>query len=645
MPLGGNPAEPESNNVERETPSVDRFIGFGSNSSSQILDVTSKEISNARKSVSSTETCTELSSTCRNAYATKTGLSESDLLDIQGHAAVARSIKSRLKNILFWLPFQPKLVTVQTVHLFGNSKTSTIASSNHHLSTTSRSRTSPKVRFSPDVLEQYKMKGDVAGKERSVKRTTKKPRNTPKKVVDDDGRIIYNPTECDSDSNSDTSVNIYDCEPCCLRKRHYPETMTIQPVLSLNYRVQVENFMDSLETAGYYLEGNTKTIDGALEPFRLSLKHPLTSNGNNLAAKIWLFTYSLRTVFGTREKPTLPEFDNLLKQFQLLGKECEKTCIYMRTFESRFDDFDKKVLQFVSKTAGRFKMKLNVDMYRVKERGSYQRKVLELSQRKIPEENLLIQFRGDWYENESQWDDFARYALHFKIKILLGLVDEVLRGLQVVQSQMRFLLEDVVAGKFEAEDRHIFKVLELMDKVINFFLTSVETTATHERELRQVIRTFAKDTIDFVRKTNFTIWKVFELRDTTQLCFTYITQTYKNTCNFEDYRPTAIYTNTSSKFLFCGDWKLNRFLFQPEDFYRADFRRTLQMFYVSSSKCQFILKHLPGNLPPLNLGPIMTNWTTFSIPLKPIVTLPPINANKYTLFYSSTIFGTEKSSD
>ena len=314
--------------------------------------------------------------------------------------------------------------------------------------------------------------------------------------------------------------------------------------------------------------------------------NPVTEGLNCPASKIWIFTYALTTLFHDGQ-PTTEEFQQLVRHFYSIGQDCEQVCDYVMAYAEIQLELEERIVRLLSKILLRLRIRFRAGK-KNRTKNIWRRRVLKLSQKtkKIRDNNIAINMGGIWNEPDLKWGNFKGYPLSFRIQALESLLNDVEQSIKVLHSQFRFLTEDVKAGKFEEEDIHIVNLLVVMDSVLKFFVNSKETTMTHEKNLRQVVRSFVRDTFDFFHTAHFAVAKALELRDTMQLCHAYICKNYRSTV-----ASFKTLDKEYSGLQRCCDWVLRRlYEYKEEDFFRTPFQRVLQMFYVSSGKALIMLK-------------------------------------------------------
>ena len=143
-----------------------------------------------------------------------------------------------------------------------------------------------------------------------------------------------------------------------------------------------------------------------------------------------------------------------------------------------------------------------------------------------------------------KWEDLNRQSKDYRINLLKSLLTQTQSQLVTVNTQMRFLVEDVFAGRFDEPDPHFLTSLAVMDKLIRKFIGSNQTTDAHLDKLIGVVKGLVEDTNGFVIHGHALIRKIVELRDMIQLAFRYLEDEY--TLNIEGFIPSTVDMFTNS---------------------------------------------------------------------------------------------------
>ncbi len=133
--------------------------------------------------------------------------------------------------------------------------------------------------------------------------------------------------------------------------------------------------------------------------------------------------------------------------------------------------------------------------------------------------------------------------LNFQTKrVRLNLLKSILVHVQVqvvsINTQMRFLVEDVFNGRYEQDDPHFLTCCQAIDGLIRKFVRSNQTTDQHLDNLMQVIEYLMEDVQAFIARGYGLIAKIVELRDMVHLAFLYLEAEYA--LNVKGFIPSKI---------------------------------------------------------------------------------------------------------
>ncbi|ODN00398.1 hypothetical protein Ocin01_06283 [Orchesella cincta] len=425
-----------------------------------------------------------------------------------------------------------------------------------------RSRKRKKVAFPEEVMEHYHQKGDVAGKDRFVpvaKQAFKGIASTKKRRLS----AVYTSFSVKSTEFLPRMERIEDyskCEHCCERhcvhcdcfKRHKakPDLTNL-----------MEGYLCDLNGASLFLHGHaTRTFESAMSTLEFFRPQPnnrssypnMTSSYSKyqlgvLSASVWMFGYSLRQIIQisgvnseTYNKTTIPSeigFRKLLEQFAAMSLAVEEGVKVVLQHSHNFYHFCKecvrilKVLQI--HVSFRCDIKIRLPIRRgdglevdqsLKKRDIVKQKAVEVM---VAREN---QAEGEAEQQaELEWKKFGELTGQEKFYAMKHLLNVTLDGMNLVQTQLRFLIDDIVDSvKDVAEADLLFILADMYDRVK--FLENVGNRSSTKAEMNQISRLmteFCKDFQTFVDFGQHIMKRYIEFRDMMHLTYIFLTRGLK----------------------------------------------------------------------------------------------------------------------
>ncbi|CAL8072622.1 unnamed protein product [Orchesella dallaii] len=476
------------------------------------------------------------------------------------------------------------------------------------------------VAFPEEVLEQYQQKGDVAGKDRFV-------------PVAKQGYRGIAPTKKRRLSAVYTSFSVRSAE-------FLPRVERIEKKPKPDLTNVMEGYLCDLNGASLFLHGHaTRTFESAMSTLEFTKLHSHSGAVSSasaqiytnyskyqmgvLSASVWIFSYSLRQIIEMSNqnseafnKTTIPSeiaFRKLLEQFAAMCLAVEEGVKVVLQHSYNFYNFCKecvrilKVLQIYVK----FRCEIKIRMPLKRGDGLEIDDLLskkDIVKQKAAEVMVSREVQGDEDQElpkEAEWKKFEELTGPEKFHSLKNLLNVTLDGMNLVQTQLRFLTDDIVDSvKDIAEADLLFILADMYDRIK--FLENVGNKNSTKAEMNQISRLmteFCKDFQTFVDFGQHIIKRYLEFRDMMHLSYTFLTRGLKLEMLTEMVPGNTFKKKRRLKGC-CGCGRKNRKRlatnyqpkYDPNDFFRVSYRDAITAHAVVFAN-NFSIKLMAGHDP------------------------------------------------
>lgn len=401
----------------------------------------------------------------------------------------------------------------------------------------------------------------------------------------------------------------------------------------------MEGYLSDLNVASLFLHGHaTRTFESALSTLEFvrmrtisfsNIKQTLHRNSNYarsrlgiLSSAVWILGYCIRSIVkvavdrsSADNATVLPSEQGLRKvieQFAGLCLLCSEGIKVILQYSYNFYNFCNECIRILQVLQIHVGFRAEFNLSPPLKRGDGLQLIRTLKKRDIVKLNAIVVQVGktsdqpptagegdEEDDKEVEWTQFEKLSGNEKVYCLRDLMNQVSEGLTIVQTQLRFLLDDIVDSvKDVTEADLLFIFADMYDRIK--FLENIGTSSIKPEleQIRILMTEFCRDFQIFIELAQQIMKRFMELRDTIHV-------TYEFLCNglklemLGEMVPSTMFKRKRSVPVWCGGGANHKrklgTRFQPKynflDFFRIHYTDLVKGNYeIQGSKYFFRLE-------------------------------------------------------
>jgi len=353
------------------------------------------------------------------------------------------------------------------------------------------------------------------------------------------------------------------------------------------------SFHCCLEIAGIFIDEHLNTtLRIALEVINMAQDPHLgddCSSCSSLTANIWLFSFSLRSLFDSEITPSKSEFKRLIASLNTLALQADHAASKIVKHFQDLRSFESQVGAILENLIKEMGIKCTLPYSKPLSKGGclILKKLDKRAIQELPVVKVVCRCM-----NSVRWTHIASIPKADTLDCLHSLITNVADALEKLLKQEQFLLDDVKHRKFYEEDPDFIVLVSEMFEKYMYFKKSSETTAEHKSSLHTVLTQFVEGYSIFIRSAEFMMKAIIELRDMIAVCYCYLEGDFNSVLLEVNDCPSVYQARRYCNCLF-SDFrrhKKNGDVFDALDFFRTHYSDTLLAHFVSAGTYDMKLK-------------------------------------------------------